>query len=187
MRNVVLLFVAALAYAVVRYVAFAPKNLDHLPAFVLNKGVSTAAGLCFAVAFWCQWRRRGDPAVWFRAGVFAAVVHIPLSLAVLRPAYFPEFFAGDRLAFTGEAVVLFGGLTAGGIYLLGRPTWTARQRWWLSVGAVAALTCHVLFMGLARGLNVNASHAYLPPMWLLSLVGIGLGAAFLLADRRDDP
>jgi hypothetical protein len=187
--RIAFVFGAAIAYAALRYVVFAPKNLDNLPVFVVNKGVSTAAALCFTLAFWQQWRRlRGrpggdDPAAWFRAGVFGAVAHVPLSLAILRPGYFPEFFAGDRLSFNGEAVFLFGGLTAGGVYLLGRTTWTARQRWWLSVAVVATLFSHTLCMGIARGLNINRSHAYLPPMWLLSLIGIGLGVGFLLLSR----
>jgi hypothetical protein len=189
LRYVAVLYVAALAYAVLRYVAFAPRNLDHLPVFVLNKGVSMAAALCFVVGFREQWRRaRGkpdgtDPWVWFRAGVFGAVAHIPLSVAILRPGYFGEFFSGDRLSFNGEAVVLFGGLTAGSLYLLGRTNWMPRQRWWLTVGMVAALVGHTLSLGIARGLNLNRSHAYLPPMWFLSLIGVGLGAGFLLRSR----
>jgi hypothetical protein len=185
----ILVFGAAIGYAVLRYVVFTPKNLDHLPVFIVNKGIATAAALCFALAFWQQWRRlRGqpgsdEPAMWFRAGVFGAVAHVPLSLAILRPGYFPEFFAGDRLSFPGEAVFLFGGLTAGVVYLLTRTAWTPRQRWWLSVAVLAALFSHTLCMGIARGLNINRSHAYLPPMWLLSLIGVALGAGFLLLSR----
>ena len=144
-----------------------------------------AAAFCFALAFWYQWRGRDRPhgaeaAAWFRAGIFGAFVHVPMSLAILRPGYFKEFFAGDRLSFNGEAVFLFGALTAGGIYLLGRTHWTAQQRWWLSVATVATLFTHTLCMGIARGLNINSSHGYLPPMWQLSVVGIALGAGLLL-------
>lgn len=70
------------------------------------------------------------------------------------------------MSFNGEAVFMFGALTAGGVYLLTRQLWTP-----------------TLCRGIARGLNINASHAYLPPMWLLSLVGIALGAPFLLKSR----
>lgn len=190
MRNVVGLYATILIYAVIRYVAFAPRNLEHLPAFIVNKGVSMAAALCFAAGFREHWRRnRGkpvgtDPAVWFRAGIVGAVVHVPLALAVLKPSYFKEFFGeGDQLSFHGEAVILFGGLTAGGVYLLARSNWTPRHRWWLSVATIATLFGHTLCMGLARGLNISKSHGYLPPMWLISLFGIGLGAWFLLRSR----
>lgn len=193
LARIILLFALSVAYAILRYGAFAPKNLGNLPVFIMNKGVSMAAALCFAWAFWLQWRRlRGqqqgdDPAIWFRAGMVGAVAHVPMSLTILRPGYFPEFFAGERLSFNGEAVFLFGSLVAGSIYLLARSTWTPLQRWWLSLIFITVLFCHTLTMGLARGININRSHAYLPPMWLLSLIGIALGAGFLLMSRPAPP
>lgn len=195
MRNIVVLFVLAIAYSAVRYIVFAPKNLPHLPVLVVNKGVSMAAAFCFALAFWQQWRRlRGatggtEPAAWFRAGIFGAIWHIPMSLAILRPGYFKEFFVtdGSRMSFNGEAVFMFGALTAGGVYLLTRQQWTPIQRWWLSIATIAVLFSHTLCMGIARGLNINASHAYLPPMWLLSVVGIAMGMGFLLMSRPKAP
>jgi hypothetical protein len=187
MGQVVALYIASVVYSAIRYVVFAPKNLEHLPVFVVNKGVSMGAALCFAIAFLVQWRRwRGGagPRVWFRAGIFGVCLHIPMSLAILRPVYFKEFFLeSGRMSFGGEAVFLFGALTAGGIYLLTRQDWTAMHRWMLSLATMVVLFLHTLFMGIARGLNINASHAYLPPMWLLSLIGIGLGLAFVLLDR----
>jgi hypothetical protein len=191
MSKIVLLFILAMAYSAIRYVGFAPANLEHLPVFVLNKGISMAAAFCFTFAFWQQWRRmrgtvtRVDPATWFRAGIFGVVIHVLLSLAILRPSYFPEFFADDRLSFNGELIFLLGALAAGGIYLLSRNAWTSRQRWWLSIATISLLFGHVLAMGVARGLNLNRSHAYLPPMWLLSLLGITFGAFYLLRSRPD--
>lgn len=197
MRWIVGLFAASIAYSVVRYVVFAPQNLVSLPVFVVNKGVAMAAALCFVAAFVQQFRSgRGKktgttPGAWFRAGVFGAVWHVPMALVVLRPEYFSEFFAAEegasgRLSFAGELVFCFGGLAAGSLYLLTRRAWTPLQRWWLSLGAMATLLAHVLAMGYCRGLNINASHAYLPPMWLLSAAGIGLGLVLLLVGRPSD-
>ena len=148
-----------------------------------------AAALCFVAAFAQQWRQtRGklvktEPGVWFRAGAYGVVAHIPMSLAILRPAYFKEFFDGDRLSFGGEAVFLFGALTAGTVYLQHRAGWTAVKRWILSIFMIGLLFAHVLAMGICRGLHINRDHAYLPPMWLLSLVGILAGTFFVLATR----
>jgi hypothetical protein len=183
-RQITLLFAACTAYAVVRYAVFLPENRHSLPVFIVNKGVSMAAALCFAVAFWRQWRGHGaEAAGWFRAGVFGSFLHVPMSLAILRPGYFREFFADERLSFTGEMVFLLGSAAAGGLYLLTRPNWSPMHRWWLSLATVAVLLGHTLCMGLARGLNINSTHAYLPPMWLLSAAGIALGAVFLLQSR----
>lgn len=197
MKWIVSLFAASVAYSSVRYLVFAPKNLENLPVFVVNKGVSMAAALCFVMAFVQQLRKqRGasisvEPSAWFRAGVFGAIWHIPMSLAILRPSYFKEFFAPateaaaapGRMTFAGELVFSFGGLAAGTLYLVTRQNWTAAQRWWLSLGAMLMLQTHVLAMGYSRGVNLNASHAYLPPMWLLSAIAIFIGIVVLLISR----
>lgn len=191
MKQIVMLFVCSIAYSIVRYVLFTPQNLQNLPVFVVNKGVSMAAALCFTIAFWQQWRaQRGaisltTAPLWFRAGIFGSIWHIPMSLSILRPSYFKEFFAADggRMSLNGEAVFMFGALTAGGVYLLSRQQWTLIQRWRLSLAVMMTLFGHTLCMGIARGLNINASHGYLPPMWLLSVIGIACGIAFLVMSR----
>lgn len=192
------LYLASLAYSMVRYVAFAPQNLESLPVFVVNKGVSMAAALCLALGFLAQRRlaRGGSakvaPGDWFRAGVFGAIWHVPMSLAILEPAYFKEFFrpieaaAADapaiapRLSFEGELVFMCGGLAAALVFLLARPQWSEAVRRRISIAAMLALLAHVLAMGWCRGLNINASHAYLPPMWILSVLGVAVGLWWIM-------
>ena len=158
MLKILSVYAFAVAYAVVRYVAFNPDNSQNLPVFVFNKGISMAAAFCFAIAFFCQWRAqridRNEVANdWFRAGIFGAIAHVPLSLAILRPGYFREFFADDRLSFGGEVVVLFGAATLGGIYLLSRAHWSVMHRWGISLATLTVLFTHTLSMGLVRGLR----------------------------------
>jgi hypothetical protein len=49
---------------------------------------------------------------------------------------------------------------------------------------MGVLFAHVVAMGYCRGLNINKSHAYLPPMWFLSAVGIALALWWLLRTPR---
>jgi spore maturation protein SpmB len=186
------LYAASVAYSVVRYVAFAPKNAENIPVFITNKGLSMAAALCFAIGLWTQMRPgRGDGGLWFRAGVWGVAAHVPMSLAILSPAYFKEFYtdpalagaAGPRLSFAGEMVFLFGGLALATMLLQLRATVGARTRWVLSLAMMSVLLVHVLSMGASRGLNINVSHAYLPPMWLLSALGVLAGLVFVLLTR----
>jgi hypothetical protein len=196
MKTIVLLYVASVIYSSIRYVVFAPKNLENLPVFVVNKGISMAAALCFAMGFLQAFRQgRGtlvgiEPGSWFRAGVFGAIWHVPMSLAILKPAYFKEFFhpvteanLHPRMTFSGEMVFMFGGLALALVYLLLKPQWSPIARWWLSLGAMVVLLFHVVAMGYCRGLNINASHAYLPPMWLLSAIGIAVGIVWILRSK----
>ena len=196
MRAIVAIYAASVAYAVIRYVAFAPKNAGNIPVFILNKAVAMAAVLCLALGFLAALRRqrgaaaRMDPATWFRAGTFGAIWHVPMSLAILEPSYFKEFFAppadpavAPRLSTAGELIFMFGGLAAAILFLLLRTQWTPLERWRMSLAVTGVLLCHVLAMGWCRGVNMTASHAYLPPMWLLSAIGIALGGWWLLRSR----
>ena len=112
LSKILWLYGASIVYSIVRYAVFAPQNFQNLPIFIVNKGVAMAVPLCFAVAFWQQMRMRDGtpgkyaPAAWFRAGVWGICAHIPLSLSLLRPGYFPEFFTA------GVIIVLFGALVA---------------------------------------------------------------------------
>lgn len=195
MVQVVVLYLASIAYAIVRYVVFAPENLESLPVFIVNKGVAMAAALSLAFGFLQALRRaRGvavavAPSTWFRAGVFGAIWHVPMALAILEPSYFKEFFAEPndaglrRLSFAGELVFMFGGIALALVYLLVKRHWTPRARWWLSLAGMVALLAHVLSMGYCRGLNFKASHGYLPAMWLLSAIGIALSLWWLVRSR----
>lgn len=204
MKWIITMFALALIYALVRYVAFDPKNAAHIPVFIINKGVAMAALLCFVAAFIQQLRQLSgtriitDPGLWFRAGIFGAIWHIPMALAILKPAYFKEFFeaapdggiASGRMTTFGELIFFFGGLTTACFFLLMRQTWTASQRWWLSLAAMLVSLGHVLAMGWCRAmksgsfsLNIDRAHAYLPPMWLLSAIGVLIGIMALVLSK----
>lgn len=203
MWPIVVVYVASCVYAVVRYVAFTPKYAENIPVFIMNKGVSMAAAVCLSLGFFSAWRRmragaagsgpvsRVEPALWFRAGVFGAIWHIPMALAILRPAYFKEFFAnagvggadglGPKLSTAGEVIFFLGGLSAGLVFLLLRPQMGEKARWWASVGVMSALLGHVVAMGWCRGVNIKAQYGYLPPMWLISAVLVAAGLVVVLA------
>jgi multisubunit Na+/H+ antiporter MnhG subunit len=165
-------------YAVVRYVAFTPKYADHIPGFIFNKAVGMAASLFLVCAFWSKcrgWIENAD--TYFRATFVAVVIHIPLSIVLLNPGYFPEFFVhdGSKLKFWGEMVILFGALGLALLWQNNRARLSLPSPKKLESALFAVLFCHVGSMGICRGVNINAKHAYLPPMWLLSLVGISVG------------
>lgn len=189
---VVWLYVVCLVYSVVRYVAFAPQNAENIPVFIANKGLAMAAALCFSAGLMATWRAgKTDAATWFRAGVWGVVAHVPMSLAILTPAYFKEFFAditaagpvGPRMNLAGELVILFGGMTLATVMLQLRQQISASTRWWLSLLMMSVLLVHILSMGASRGLNINVKHAYLPPMWLLSAIGVAAGLVIVLRTR----
>lgn len=74
MYQIAAVYLIALVYAVVRYVAFNPENASIVPVFVVNKAVAMAMAICFLMGIVCQRRaeRRSaqspDAVRWFRAG-----------------------------------------------------------------------------------------------------------------------
>lgn len=176
-RTIWTIGVFSVIYAVVRYVVFVPKYVDHIPSFILNKAVGMAASFFLVWAFWSKFRGKLENAdAYFRATFIAVVIHIPLSLVLLKPGYFPEFFLDDgMLKFWGEMVILCGGLSLALLWQNNRARLPLLSKQKLAIALLSALFCHVGSMGICRGVNISAKHAYLPPMWLLSLIGIGVG------------
>jgi hypothetical protein len=182
MKGIWVISVFSVIYALVRYVLFMPTYINHVPSFILNKAVGMAASFFLVYALCCRCCGQTDKAgVYFRATFFAVVVHVPLSLTLLRPGYFPEFFTkdGSTLKPWGEMVVLFGAVGLATLWQNSRDRLTAITQKRLGLTLLIVIFTHVGSMGICRGLNITAKHAYLPPMWLLSLVVIAVGFAMV--------
>jgi hypothetical protein len=177
------LLILSVVYAVVRYVAFAPQNAEHIPIFILNKAVSMAAALTLVAALWSRYRGTGEVAGrYFRFTLALVIMHVPMSLTVLRPGYFPEFFESDgaRLRLMGELVFLFGATALALLWFLSQGQLIAKLRDRLGLLLLAVISAHVGAMGICRGVHFNAKHAYLPPMWMLSLIALIIGVVLSL-------
>jgi hypothetical protein len=171
----IVIILLSIVYALVRYVAFAPENMEHIPVFILNKAVSMAGALTLIAALWNRYRGRIEVAVrYFNITLALVVMHVPMALTVLRPGYFPEFFEPDgaRLRLMGELVFLFGAAGLGLTWLLAQGQLIAQMRERAGLLLLAVISAHVGAMGICRGIHINAKHAYLPPMWMLSLIAL---------------
>jgi hypothetical protein len=181
-KSVCVIGAASLIYAVVRYVLFSPKYAENIPSFISNKAIGMAAAFYLVAAYHSKCRGFHLKAtVIFKAAMIAVVIHVPTSLSLVRPGYFPDFFVddGSTMKFWAEMVVLCGGISLALLWI------TSQQRLWgspqakLGIQLLCSVFLHVGSMGICRGLNITAKHAYLPPMWLLSLLGIALGIVIL--------
>lgn len=183
-RTACVIGVSSLIYSVVRYVAFSPKYAENIPSFISNKAIGMAAAFFLVAAYISKCRgRHVKAAMLFKAAMIAVLIHVPASLALIRPGYFPDFFVanGATMKFWAEMVVLCGGIS---LALLWK---SSQERLWgnpqlkMALMLLAAVFLHVGSMGICRGLNITAKHAYLPPMWLLSLLGVLMGVIYLVA------
>ncbi|MBI2145038.1 hypothetical protein HYU18_01810, partial [Candidatus Woesearchaeota archaeon] len=96
-------FIAALAYAVVRYHVIKGVPWDDFPLYILNKAVSLAAVFLIAMSYEFGPLARFLPRVFVPLlparkylgllGFGLAAVHAVMSLLLFSPAYYPKFFS----------------------------------------------------------------------------------------------
>ncbi len=192
--------VVSLAYAIVRYNVFKGVPWEQLPAYVVNKAAAVSAVTLLAGSYLAG---RGiplearDPERRLVAkflglcGFWAAGLHAILSLALLSPAYYPKFFAGDKMTFAGELAMLAGALGLLGMALpaasslpnmeeaLGRRWWRRAQRGGYLALAMAA--AHTAAMGLPGWFRPGEWPGGLPP---ITLIGFLIAALPLAARLR---
>ena len=172
------------AYAFTRYVVAGDVSPDQTPVFIVNKAVSLAAALFLALAARASLKGAPQEARTFGAATaHCALLHILLSLPLIRPAYFPSFFNGERFSGLGGASILFGALTAYfyGLLFTRRPDRPGFL--WLKTGAAGALIGHLVFMGFPKWIRPTEWPGRLPNVSLISCLFALAALAFCLRGR----
>ncbi|MBC8069052.1 MAG: hypothetical protein IAG13_12020 [Deltaproteobacteria bacterium] len=190
-RLVAGVFMASLAYAVVRYNVFGAVDWQQLPVFVTNKAVSVAGLAMLGIS-----RVVVDKARRKQLGLVGAALsglHVLLSLMVLEPSYLAKLYLPNG-AMTGSAELsMLTGAVA--TVLLGWLLYATVQRpldvqssgvslvRGLGRFVLVLVAAHVAFIGWAGWLDVATWPGRLPPITLLSFA-IALGFCLLPKARR---
>jgi hypothetical protein len=166
------LLVASLTtlYAIVRYVVAGDVAAIHVPAFILNKGLSFAAAILLLLAALKE--KQHQTHHYGRAAWHLVILHSLLSLSILSAAYYPKFFDTERLNLNGELLVLLGVLNAYAFYQLRQFKDSLR----LKTACSGLLALHLIPMG-SSWFSPSLWQAFLPPISLLSF--LASSAAFL--------
>ncbi len=187
---VLLVWLACLAYAIVRYNVFKGVEWTHLPLYIVNKSAAFAGVIFIALSYLAGKYFSGpagsEPA---RAkakflgltGFAMITVHILMSMVLLSPANYEKFFAASgKLNLSGELTFLFG-VTAYGCLLfpaittlpymydaLGMERWLPAQHMGY---ATLALACgHTFAMGYKGWLDTATWPGSMPPITMLGFV-----------------
>ncbi len=175
---------ASTVYATVRYNVFKGVSWSDWPHYVGNKVLAIASLLLIVLAVLRLATPRGRPIRLLMAWASAmAVAHTVISLALLEPAYFEKFYAGERLTLSAGASLV---LAAMAFAILqwgkGRPGTSA------PVGAVAPLSAIAFLSGVHAALPSIAGWfepagwpGHMPPITLISFFA---GAIALAASVR---
>ncbi|RMH71098.1 MAG: hypothetical protein D6675_07610 [Gemmatimonadetes bacterium] len=187
-------------YAVLRYHIFKGVEWSHFPLYTLNKSISWTAvmllcGALLARPFTGQHvvsesTRHIRKSLAFN-GFALTVLHLIISIILLKPAYYPQFFeAGNYPPFSASSEwMLLSGLL--GFFLLAlvaltslpsiqdRLT-TAQWKQWqrLSLWGLLLTLIHVTIMGLSGWIGIAHWPGKLPPISLISAFTIS-GMFFL--------
>ena len=106
-------------YAFIRYNVIRDVPLEEIPLYIVNKVLAISSAVLIGFSFLLGpltrfWPRTFERTLYLRKplGVFGfgiAALHSVISLALLSPAYYPNFFLeSGKLNFTGEVSLLFG-------------------------------------------------------------------------------
>lgn len=189
-RWIISILLVAQAYALLRYAVFKGVGLAHWPLYLNNKAISLAGLILLAASFALRRRAmandesamagRSPGTALARAGFALIVLHVLLSLPILSPGYFPQFFDGDKMNLTGELSLLLGALSFGCClavamkFATGDPTRSATTRRGV-VQRLAAMMLvlaagHVLVMGISGWLKPRSWPGGLPPVTFLAFL-----------------
>lgn len=188
-RWIVALILFAETYAVVRYGVFKSVSLTHWPLYLNNKALSLAGLVLIAASFVVRGANGGANStpggretgrLLARVGFALIGIHVLMSLPVIGPGYFPQFFAEDKMNLTGELSLLLGVISfvcciaLAVLNLTGSALDQAPARRLLAqrlgLLALASAAGHVLVMGVAGWLTPKAWPGGMPPITLLAFL-----------------
>jgi len=201
----ILIFVATVGYAALRYNYFKGVPLQQFPLYVLNKAFSWTSlifiGWSFLIGIFHSFKPSRFAALLSQRktiglfGVSLALIHVLMSFPILNSAYFPNFYRSDgEFTTLTQASLLFGVLSLG-IFLLaaavsfpgmkeslGSARWLKIQRW-AYVAYVLALF-HIVPIGYGNWRAPRSWPGGLPPITLLCSLWILLVLVLRVASMR---
>ena len=184
-----LVWFVTFGYAFVRYVVLGPVPLDQVPLFILNKSVSVAAIVLFALSLALHQRGSKPTRAIARgfglAGTWMIFGHVLASIALLAMRPFEAFYIEPgRLTVRAQFALLFGVI---GVCAL---AWqhihaTHKNARWVRRIIVALGVAHVAAFGCLGWLTPENWHGSLPPITLLAAIAGSVGLFIGLRARRD--
>ncbi len=160
------IFIAALAYAIVRYGVFGTVPLAQWPSYIANKAIAVFAVTTLALSAYnyLKGRYRCSKAqgrlVWH-----AALIHSAMSLALLSEDYYPAFFATKGMNGNGELAIVFGVFCSYALWQVSHHQGLPHHRCKRLVCALAFL--HLLPMS-PNWIKVSSWYGSMPPLSLIS-------------------
>lgn len=168
------------AYAILRYVIFGEVTWSRLPLYVANKMFAWSSLLLIGLSMIPAVARTHETRRFLGSvGWIFVLVHLLMSLLLVRPENYPVLFTANRLNVFGEAGMLFGIIS---LFLLGTvkeefsrirgfPTKRALLVQ-MTGGGFAIAGLHAGTLGVQNWLKPAEWPGYMPPIGLLSVLWV---------------
>lgn len=106
---ILLTFIGSLTYAIVRYNIFHEVAWTDLPLYIMNKALSLAAVILFAISRVIKFNSDTNiKKILKDFAVIFAIVHVVISITILSPSYFSKFYTDNQFTLLGSLTLLFG-------------------------------------------------------------------------------
>jgi hypothetical protein len=198
-------FAFAFLYTAMRYAVFEGVPHSNWPLFLMNKALSLGglSLLCLSYLMgklrWSVLLRQQDATLVRFLGLsgFSLVsMHVFASLVLISPAYYPQFYDGERMNLSGELSMLMGVLALWCFLILAVSTipfmeealgvrrWLRRLR--MGYWGLVAAALHVAIAGVGGWFAPENWPGSMPPITMLSFVValIPLAARVLVGSQR---
>jgi hypothetical protein len=181
------LLAVAAAYATVRYNLFKGVPWSDWPGYIANKALAVAGLWLLAWAAWRKFKGAGSTRVPMAWAGCLILSHALVSFCLFGSAYFPKYFAAEKVNLIGGVSLLTGALAVALLELGARsaPSW--QPRLWLRslAGLLVLSTLHTALPGVSGWFTPAEWPGRLPPLTLLASVpGVLIGLRLLTASAR---
>ncbi len=188
MRASLLALLGSVAYATARYNIFKGVPWNDWPTYTLNKAFALAALLLVVLSVLRKSLARQHPPdrTLYMAGVFT-FMHVVLSLTLLSPDYYPNFFLQRKLTAAAGLSMVLGAAAAAAMTAGRRPHGAQDTGGGVRNLAILAFATgvHALLQGLVGWFAPSTWPGMMPPITLISfLLGLAAVAAALRAGHR---
>jgi len=158
------IFAFSTIYAILRYHVFGPVLDKDLFLYTLNKIFIFSAVLIMLYRVISRYSKEKEL---LRKWILVLIsLHIILSLLLVRPYYFPDFFLNEKgFSFKGNLVLIGGAITA--ILFLFKEN-NFFPKIYFKYLVLIFITIHLVSMGIDGWLKPWNWHGFMPPITLLS-------------------
>ncbi len=169
--NILLIFVFTTIYTVVRYHVFGGVPIQDFLFYTFNK-IAIFSAILLLLLYRLK-AQKTAPSLYIQTAFALVTLHILLSILLLQPEYYKDFFLpSGKYSLLGSLSLLGGSMTT--VLFLFKDKFSLSRKWRTLLFNLF-ISIHLLAMGLKGWLHPESWHGYMLPITLLAFVLLWFG------------